>query len=640
MGNESKAPTRTPLWRNISFTLMWTSTAASGYGDRMIMLGALALLGGLAKNSDSSSIQASTQFFFFLPYLLFNLVGGWLADHLPRKWLLLACDECRGLLLLGACLVLAGASGDSAIPGDQHWKVWAVLAAIGTFAAIFNPTRNAIVPQIVRPEQLQPANACILVINVVASMVGMILGTYIISESDIGTVRKGLMLGALFFMVSGTFFAFMRPTHQVAASASSNSRSLMQAARYARQHKRVITLIGVNTMVWGSAAIVSTGVMGVVKIHHGAVGDELLRQFGILAALMGVGMVVGAAAVVLLRTMRESAIVLSFGLIMAGLCVLMLALVPVYAVSYLACFGVGFFGNIAIISALTVLQSISPNYIRGRIMGLNSMINTIFTISVYGIIWQMPKADYWVITLMIVLGPALIATGAWAVVRYLVNGPMPNRKANVFWRLTRLFCFSVHRLQVTGKHHMPSGGPVVIASNHTTAMDPFLIQASSIRMVRWLMLTSYRIKLGEPLWRAIDPICLEHDKSTGTAEPGIKQVRQIVRELKKGDVVGVFPEGHLQYDDRVLKPFEDGAAVMARLSKAAIVPCWIEGTVISRSMLKHVLKPTHSKVTFGPPFTPDPAMPVEELTAEIRKRMIALRDTDDPDAPSAGSSSH
>ena len=68
----SLAHSVTPLWRNLSFTLMWTSTAASGFGDRMIMLAALALLGGLAANESSTAIQAGTQFFFFLPYIFFS----------------------------------------------------------------------------------------------------------------------------------------------------------------------------------------------------------------------------------------------------------------------------------------------------------------------------------------------------------------------------------------------------------------------------------------------------------------------------------------------------------------------------------------------------------------------------------------
>lgn len=613
-----------PLWRNPSFTLMWTSTAASGFGDRMIMLAALALLGGLSKTADSAGIQASTQFFFFLPYLAFNLIGGWLADHLPRKWLLLSCDESRGLILLGSFFALLSITGDAVLPQADQWRVYAALSAIGLFAAIFNPTRNAIVPQIVPLRQLQSGNAVILVINVSASMVGMIVGTWlIIKPDDISTVRTGLMLGAVFYIVSGFFFAFMRPAH-VVHTHQAHKRSLKQAARFARDHRSVLMLIAVNTMVWGSAAVVSTGVMGVLKIHHGLTGAALFAQFGILSALMGTGMLIGAAAVIIIGTRRESAVVLSFGLILAGLCTLILAIVPLWPVSYVASFGIGLFGNITIISAITILQSICPNYIRGRIMGLNSMVNTIFSISVYGIIWLIPHSDYWVLVIMLVLGPTLTACGLTAMIRHLRSGPMPNKGANVCWRLVRLFCFSWHGLQVHGKHHLPATGPVVITANHTTAMDPFLIQSGSVRMVRWLMLTTYRMPIANYLWNAIDPICIEHDLATGERSNAMRQVRQIVGELKKGDVIGMFPEGHLQYDDRKLKEFEEGAAAVARLASAAIVPCWIEGTVLSKSMLAHVLKPSSSSVTFGEPLTPQKGQSVSDINAEIRRRITAL----------------
>lgn len=613
-----------PLWRNPSFTLMWTSTAASGFGDRMIMLAALALLGGMANNADSAGILASTQFFFFLPYLIFNVIGGWLADHLPRKWLLLACDESRGMILLGSVLLLLSATGEATQPQGVHWKVYAALAAIGTFAAIFNPTRNAIVPQIVPIRQLQSSNAIILVINVIGSQIGMVVGTKaIIDTTEVSTVKTGLLLGAAFYVISGLFFAFMRPIHTVHAQPG-NKRTLAQATQYARKHKRAITLILVNTMVWSSAAVVSTGVMGVLKIHYDMTGEALFEKYGIVAALMGTGMLFGAAFVVITATRRESPIMLTTGLLLSGFSMLIFGAVPWLPVSYVAAFGVGFFGNIAIIVAITILQSICPNYIRGRIMGLNALVNTAFAIAVYGIIWQIPDADYWVLVIMLVLGPILMFVGLFALLRYLRNGPMPNTMANVFWRLTRLFCFSWHSLKVHNKQHIPATGPVVIASNHTTAMDPFLIQASSIRMVRWLMLTSYRMKIGNPLWNAIDPICIEHDLQSDQRGSAMRQLRQIVSELKKGDVVGMFPEGALQYDSREMKDFEDGAAVVARLAGAQIVPCWVEGTVVSKSMLMHVLKPTHSSITFGQPFTPSKDQSPEAITAEIRRRILAL----------------
>jgi 1-acyl-sn-glycerol-3-phosphate acyltransferase len=304
-------------------------------------------------------------------------------------------------------------------------------------------------------------------------------------------------------------------------------------------------------------------------------------------------------------------------------------LVPYRPVHFASGLMIGVFGNMAIINVLSLLQVLSPNYIRGRVMGLTNIVSTVGTVAINGVIWQLPNADHWMPAAVLGNAGLLLLLGVAGLVLNLRSGPMPNRMANALWRLTRLFCFAWHTLRVHGKHHLPADGPVLIVSNHTTAMDPFLIQSASPRLVRWLMLTSYRVRAAEPLWRAIDPICLEHDKQTGTAEPGIKQVRQIVRELKHGDAVGVFPEGHLQYDNRELKPFQDGAAVMARLAKCPIVPCWIDGTVLSRSMLMHVLWPTRSTVTFGPPFTPDPGMSVEELTAEVRKRMIALSGSDD-----------
>ena len=624
----------TPLWRNLSFTLMWTSTAASGYGDRMIMLGALAMLGGMAVDADVSATQASTQFWFFLPYLVFNLVGGWLADRLPRKWLLLGCDEGRGLLLLAACFALWGLTGAATVPPGDTWKVYAALAAIGAFAAVFNPTRNAIVPQIVRPHQLQSANAIILVINIIASMVGVVIGTRLIRHDSISSVQAGLMMGALFYLISGLFFAFMRPIVNGGAKSvggaggtggsgrSAPARSVWQAVGYARAHRRVWVLIVVNVLVWASAAAVSTGIFGVLRIHHGLAGAPMMRQYGLMLPLLGVGMLIGAVVIVVIQTRRESTTVLTTALIGAGGCTLLMGAVPVLWVSYLGCFGVGVFGNIAIISTLTVLQSICPNYIRGRIMGLNAMINTVFSVVVYAAIWQMPSADRGIVVAMTVIGPLLILGGVLGLVHHLTHGPMPNPVANVFWRLTRLFCYAWHRMRVFGRHHVPAGGPVLIVSNHTTAMDPFLIQSASTRMVRWLMLTSYRLKIAEPMWRAIDPICLEHNQATQAAEPGVAQVRQIVRELKKGDVVGVFPEGHLQYDNRVLKPFEQGAAVMARLSKAAVVPCWIDGTVRSKRMLMHVLRPTRTTVTFGPPFYVDPKATPAQATAMILDRVL------------------
>src|SRR5262245_49747446 len=103
-----------PLWRNANFTLMWTSVASSGFGDRLIMLIGLALLGVKDSDGNKASLSAAIYFWFHLPYLILSPPGGWLADTFPRKWVMAFCDEARAGILFYAFLIIP-ATGAAAL---------------------------------------------------------------------------------------------------------------------------------------------------------------------------------------------------------------------------------------------------------------------------------------------------------------------------------------------------------------------------------------------------------------------------------------------------------------------------------------------------------------------------------------------
>lgn len=616
----------TPLWRNFSFTLMWTSTAASGFGDRMIMLAALALLAGVAAETDSTSVQAGTQFFFFLPYLFFSVLGGWAADRLPRKWLLMTCDEARGLLLLLGVFLIGGAT---VVDEDRRWQVYAMLFAIGIFASIFNPTRNAIVPELVTRKQMQPANAVVLVINVVFSMIGMIVGGWIIDPKDASSIEAALWVGAIFYIVSGSFFAFMQPHDPRMFTDAGQTRrtavSLLDGINYVRSHRRIVWLIFIDVMVWAAAATMYSGVIGLCKQHYGLSGDALIKEFTQVSAALGFGMLAGAVVIGVIRTRHEAPLIMGVALAVAGINVLLVSLIPWRPVTYGGAFLVGVAGNVAIVTVISLLQSIAPNAVRGSVMGLAAMVTTIASVSIYGIIWLMPgNADHFITWILAVLGPLLVVVGLIYASIYLRQGKMNSAGANAFSHFVRLYCLVWHRLEWKGRHHIPHAGPVILASNHTTALDPFIMQAACPRQIRWLMLTSYRYKILEFFWRIIDPIFIDDDPETGARANASRQVRQVVKHLKEGDILGIFPEGGLQYDNRILKKFEPGVAVTARLAKARIVPCWIENTPRSRNILVHFLQPGRRRITFGQAFIPDAKAKPEEIMAELRSRMKAL----------------
>ncbi len=612
-----------PLWRQLNFSLMWTSTAASGFGDRMIMLGSLTLLGGLAANADATAINAATQFWFFLPYLFFSIVGGWLSDRLPRKWVLLGCDESRGLIMLYCAWLLASATGSAHLPDDQHWKIYASLFAIGSFAAIFNPARNAIIPQIIPRSQLQAGNAIILVIAIIAAQVGLVVGGKIIDPEMASTIRTGLIIGSLFYLISGWFFAFLKPvkhhTHTNQPTPKPKAKAFGYSLKYCLQHKRIASLIVMNMLVWAVASVVTSSILGVSKIHFDLQDKALMEHYTMVTATLGVGMLVGAGVIAWVRTRREAGLIMFTAFLFVGVFLLTMALVPVMWVMYLSAFCIGLFGNMIIISVMTLLQTSAANFIRGRVMGLNSMANTTCSVLTHLCIWRLPNADVNIRYVMLILGPVLLLLGLSQLIRYARSGPMLNPIANACWRIERLYCFVWHRLEVRGQHHVPHTGAVILAANHTTGLDPFVMQARVTRMVRWLMMKNYQYKAMEPLWKAINPIAISEDESR------LSQVRLLVNILKQGDIVGLFPEGALQREERELKEFQSGITWIAKKSGAVIVPVWIEGTPLKHHMLWHFLCPSKTTVTFGKPMVVDKTADEAQALAELRECMLALK---------------
>ena len=610
--DERQAPS---LWRNFSFQLLWTSTFASGFGDRMVQMAAWSMLGIALADAEASRIQAGVAFWFFLPWLLISGVGGWLADTLPRRLILFFCDEARAVILLTA-MVLAPAGAAAAIPQAHQWKVYAIIAAVGSMAAIFSPTRAATVPLVVPITRLQSANAIVMGIAVIGSLLGLLAGDWLLKHS----AAAALLAGAICFAVTGVFFLLMKlqRAQHVTQSGGSEAGRMIEAAAYIWKHRPLRQLVALNVMFWAAANVLVAAITALCKHAYGFPAEGVVGASGKMLACVGAGMLLSSLLVAAMNTRRESAWVMMGSLGVAGFSIVMLALAPTFYMALPLAFLVGLFGNGAMIVTTTLIQSIAADYIRGRVFGVREVLNTTSAVVVNGAIWLTPGADGFMVPAMYVTAAVMLLVAARGLWVELTRGPAATRMCNVFWRFCRLFSFVWHRLRVIGKHHIPSTGAVILASNHTTGMDPLLIQTGCPRVVRWVMLKSYRFWFAEPLWREIDPICLD------LAGSDFAKLREVLRTLKRGEIVGLFPEGQLQRDHRDLQAFELGIGMIAARSGAAIVPVWIDGTVQSTSMFWHFMKPTHSTVTFGEPYYVRPEQSHTEVAAELRERMVAL----------------
>jgi len=322
-------------------------------------------------------------------------------------------------------------------------------------------------------------------------------------------------------------------------------------------------------------------------------------------------------------TRRESAIVALAALTLAGATMGALACNRTYTFGLTLAAAIGLAGGVFLICVDSLTQSITPNYIRGRVFGLRSMLNTLATVLINWTIWRLPEqtADSIMIPTLAVVAVLLILAGGWGLLRLLTTGPLTTPLTNTLWRLGRVYCLCWHRLQWRGAENVPAVGAVILAANHTTGIDPLLIQTPLPRMVRWVMLQNYQFRILNFAWRVIQPITVKQDGKDST------QLRRIITTLRQGEIVGIFPEGGAQRDHRILQPFEPGIGLIARKTNAILVPVWIQGTPRTRSMLWHFLLPSRSRIVFGKAYRPDPSMNNQQVTDDLRKRMIELSDT-------------
>lgn len=219
-------------------------------------------------------------------------------------------------------------------------------------------------------------------------------------------------------------------------------------------------------------------------------------------------------------------------------------------------------------------------------------------------------------TLLFTFG--LIALIAWAwVCRWLLDNPRGDFEAGVVYRFLQVYARLVHRLRVVGRQHireLPAGRPVVIVANHTSGIDPILIQAACPFEVRWLMAEDMRHPWGEWFWGWADVIFV--DRTSGES----MGTREALRHLKQGGVLGVFPEGGIERPPRRIMPFRRGVGMIVKRSGAVILPVIIEGTPQIDPAWHSLRRFSRSRLTILPSIDfADSTLSADEITSRLRQ---------------------
>jgi 1-acyl-sn-glycerol-3-phosphate acyltransferase len=170
----------------------------------------------------------------------------------------------------------------------------------------------------------------------------------------------------------------------------------------------------------------------------------------------------------------------------------------------------------------------------------------------------------------------------------------------------------------------------VLAINHVSYVDFIMAGYGAVpsgRLVRFMAKReTFDHKVSGPLMRSLRHISV--DRADGQAS-----YDEAVRYLRRGEVVGVFPEATISRSFEI-KELKTGAVRMAADAGVPLVPMVLWGTqrLMTKDHPRDLGRHKTISVTIGEPISPEGATPVEK-TAELRRAMAAMLDKAIADYP-------
>jgi predicted MFS family arabinose efflux permease len=295
----------------------------------------------------------------FTPVLLFAIVGGAVADRLPKRRLLVATQSvlaCQTLTL--AMLIWTG--------HVRYWHVCVLALVWGIANTIDLPTRQSFVVELVGRADVTSAIALNSAAFNAARIVGPAVGGLLIARA--GVAPAYFMNGFAFLVVITTLLLIRTRGAPLPRAAATIGQEIREGLRFALRTPRIVLVLAVLFVVSITVFNYSVYVPLVARdvMHRGAEG------FGLLMASVGVGAVGGALT---LGVLRAPSLVLLFAtgfLSCAGL--LAMSAIDVFVVAAVTLFALGWVSVIAVTGCNVALQLAAPDHLRGRIMSLHTFI--------------------------------------------------------------------------------------------------------------------------------------------------------------------------------------------------------------------------------------------------------------------------
>jgi len=549
---------------------------------------------------------------FALPFLLFSMAGGFLADRFSKRSVTIATKIFEVCAMLFA--VYAFTRGDPRL-------AYVVIFLASTQAAFFGPAKYGLLPELLPDKLLSWGNGILELTTFLAIIAGAVIGPLLAQRFHGQEAIAGLIFGACSLFGLATSFGIARvppadPSRTFRFNILGDLKKQIQLVR----PDRVLHLaIAGNTYFWFLGALLQF-----VIVFY---GREVLHldetRGGYLQAALAIGIGVGSYAAGLLSSGKIEYGLIPLGAIGMSVFALAISLHGLTFLQVLLLLGaLGFAGGFFVVPINALIQHRPEENHKGSVIAFANFLSFV------GVI--LASAIYSGFTHYLHVGlasfflwTAFLSLAATVYVIYLLPDSLLRL---LLWFATH----TLYRLDVVGRENVPARGGALFTPNHVSMADAVLLIASIDRPIRFIMFRgSYEHPLVKPFAKIMGVIPIASDQ--GPREM-IHSLRLATDALKSGEIVCIFPEGQMTRIGQML-PFRRGMERIIKGVDVPIIPVNLDGvwgSIFSFAGGRFLWKfprqiPYPVRVTFGKPLSPTASAPevrraVQDLGAEAFAR--------------------
>jgi len=575
---------------------------------------------GLGKDQRESFVSMAT-LLFSVPFVLFSMTGGWLADRFSKRQITIWT---KGMEITSMLVAIAGLATHR-LPISL-----AALTLVATQAALFGPSKYGLLPELLPVKRLSWGNGVIELGTFLAIILGTVSGTALAEHFQGREVYAGYLLLALSVFGLATSIGIDRVP---AAAPEKKFRinfvgDLWHQITLMRRDPPLFLAVAGNTYFWflGSLLSLTVFVYGPDVLHIGP------SKTGLLSAAMAMGIGLGSlvAGYVSGNKIEYGLIPLgSIGMTVTGL--FLGGMHHGIAGSAVLLATLGFWAGFYAVPVNALIQHRPKDEDKGGIIAASNLLSFVGITLSSGVYYVFTKYIHLDPRGVIVAASLITAAGTVYVLMLLPEW---------FGRLILFFLtHSIYRVKVLGRDNFPEKTGALLVCNHMSFVDAMLLIASTDRPIRFLMYKGiYENRIVKPFAKMMKAIPISSEQRPRDM---IRSLHTASDALREDEIVCIFAEGQITRTGQLL-PFRRGLERIMKGVEVPIIPVNLDGvwgSIFSFERGRFLWKmprriPYPVTVSFGTPMAPTSTAiqvraAVQELHAEAfqrRKRRMKTLD--------------